>query len=87
MDDDAADEGEVDIAVDGEGESKILEREIELGTETETEVGSEDAVGDKGAASVAVDETGTGGNSVAATLSGSGTVPVIWLNNVHSSPL
>jgi len=73
--------------VDEEGESKILDREIELGIKTETEVGSEDAVGDEVAASVAVDETGTGGNSVAATLSGSGIVPVIWLNNVHSSPL
>jgi len=63
----------------------ILDSEIELGMEME--VGSEDAVGDEVAASVAVDETGTGGKSVAATLSGSGTVPVIWLNNVHSSPL
>jgi len=53
----------------------------------EMEVGSEDTVGDEVAASVAVDETGTGGSSVAATLSGSGIVPVIWLNNVHSSPL
>jgi len=73
--------------VDEETESGILDKEIELGIETEMEVGSEDAVGDEVAASVAVDETGTGGRSVAATLSGSGTVPVIWLNNVHSSPL
>jgi hypothetical protein len=51
------------------------------------DVWSEDAVGEDVAASVAVDETGTGGNRVAATLSGSGTVPVIWLNKVHSSPL
>lgn len=73
--------------VDEEELSRILDRETELGIETETEVGNEDAVGDEVAASVAVDETGTGGKSVAATLSGSGTVPVIWLNNVHSSPL
>lgn len=63
----------------------MLDREIELGMERE--VGSEDTVGDEVAASVAVEEIGTGGNRVAATLSGSGTVPVIWLNNVHSSPL
>ena len=77
----------MDDAVDEEELSRTLDREIELAIETETEVGKEDTVGDEVAASVAVDETGTGGKRVAATLSGSGTVPVIWLNKVHSSPL
>lgn len=53
--------------------------------EIELEVGTVDTVGDDVAA--LVDVIGTGGKSVAATLPGSGTVPVILLNRVHSSPL
>ena len=61
---------------------RVLDRGIEL--ELELEVCSEDAVGEDVVASVDVGVIGTGGKRVAATLSGSGTVPVIWLNKVHS---
>ena len=66
-----------DDAADGVADDTIDEEEAGevLGDEMELEVGSVDAVSDD--VTPDVDVTGTGGKSVAATLSGSGTVPVI----------
>ena len=88
MDDDAADEEEV-VDDDATNDEEVVDVTLDRATvfELELEVGSEDTVGEDVAASVDVEEIGTGGKRVAATLPGSGTVPVISLNKVHSSPL
>jgi hypothetical protein len=78
VDDDAAEE--VDNAAD---EGGILDKEIGL----KLKIDSEDAVDDDVAAFVDVEVIGIGGKGAPETLSGSGTVPVIWLNIVHWSPL
>lgn len=67
----------IEDAVDSVADDTTDEEEAggKLDAEMELEVGSVDAVGDDVEADV--DVTGTGGKSVAATLSGSGTVPVI----------
>lgn len=77
-----ADEVATDEVLDAvlDGEAELETDEVDM-----VELGSVEAVGDDVAASF--DVTGTGGKRVAATLSGSGMVPVISLNSVHSSPL
>ena len=88
MDDDAADEEEA-VDDDATNEDEVVDAALDrkTGLELGLEVGSEDTVGEDVAASVDVEEIGTGGKRVAATLPGSGMVPVISLNKVHSSPL
>jgi hypothetical protein len=81
VDNDTAEE--VDEAADEDG--GVLNKET--GLKLELKIDSEDSVDDDVAAFVDVDVIGIGGKGAPETLSGSGTVPVIWLNIVHWSPL
>jgi hypothetical protein len=76
-------DGTGDDAADDTADEKEVVEALDDGMELD--VGKVDTVGDDVVA--LVDVIGTGGKSVAATLPGSGTVPVMLLNSVHSSPL
>lgn len=81
MGDDTGNDAVEDTAEDA-NEEEVVEA---LNDEIVLDVGSMDTVGD--AVVALLDMIGTRGKRVAATLPGSGTVPVMLLNRVHSSPL